>query len=256
MTRPSPLVILCLVLFTFPFLLGQSPTNKPAQPSSPKIQTDTAKVTSTADYSQEAYVVERQSTTVSFDKEGNETREQTSRVRVQTDAGVQAWGLLQFPFPSATQTVEILYVRVHKPDGSVVATPEDNVQDLDAEITRSAPFYSDLREKHVAVKGLSKGDVLEFECRWRPIKPLAQGQFWFAYNFKHDGIVLDERLEIKVPSDRAVKLKSIATTEEKTEGTGKIYSWTFKNLSSDKELESEKRKSKRPPADSLLLTCF
>jgi len=89
---------------------------------------------------------------------------------------------------------------VHKADGSTVLTPADNVQDLDAEITRSAPFYSDQREKHVAVKGLSKGDVLEYQARWRTTKPLIPGQFWFQYNFLHDGIVLAERLEIKVPS--------------------------------------------------------
>ena len=73
-------------------------------------------------------------------------------------------GLLTFPFQSATETVGIDYVRVHKPDGSIQITPPENVQDLDAEITRSAPFYSDLREKHVAVKGLGKGDILEYEA--------------------------------------------------------------------------------------------
>src|SRR5271154_5577084 len=152
------------------------------------------------DYSKEAAVVEQMSTKIAFDNDGNSTREQTSRVRVQTDGGVQRWGLLSFPFQSATQTVEIDYVRVHKADGSTLITPPDNVQDLDSEITRSAPFYSDLREKHVAVKGLSKGDILEYEAHWRTTKPLIPGQFWFEYSFQHDGIVLAERLEIKVPS--------------------------------------------------------
>ena len=118
-------------------------------------------------YSQEASVVEQLSTKIAFDNDGNLTHEQTSRIRVQTDAGVQQWGLLTFPFQSATQTVEIDYVRVHKSDGSTLITPPDNVQDLDSEITRSAPFYSDLREKHVAVKGLGKGDILEFQAHWR-----------------------------------------------------------------------------------------
>jgi hypothetical protein len=127
------------------------------------------------DYSQEAAVIEELSTKVAFDNDGNLTREQTSRVRVQTDAGVQQWGLLKFPFQSATQTVEIDYVRVRKADGSTLLTPPDNVQDLDAEITRSAPFYSDLREKHVAVKGLGKGDMLEYEAHWRTTKPLIPG---------------------------------------------------------------------------------
>jgi hypothetical protein len=81
------------------------------------------------------------------------------------------------------------------------------VQDLDSEITRSAPFYSDLREKHVAVKGLGKGDILEYQAHWHTTKPLIPGQFWFQYSFQHEGIVQDERMEIKVPAERSVKVR-------------------------------------------------
>ena len=89
------------------------------------------------DYSQEAAVIEQMATKIAFDNDGKFNREQTSRVRVQTDSGVKQWGLLSFPFQSATQTVEIDYVRVRKADGTTLITPPDNVQDLDSEITRS-----------------------------------------------------------------------------------------------------------------------
>src|ERR1700676_408190 len=158
------------------------------------------------DYSLEASVIEELTTKIAFDNDGKLAHEQISRVRVQTDSGVQAWGILNFPFQSATQTVEIDYVRVRKPDGSIQITPPDNVQDLDAEITRSAPFYSDLREKHVAVKGLAKGDILEYMAHWHTTKPLVPGQFWYQYSFQHEGIVQDERMEIKVPAERSVKV--------------------------------------------------
>src|ERR1700676_3467469 len=116
------------------------------------------------DYSQEAAVIEQMATKIAFDNDGKFNREQTSRVRVQTDSGVKQWGLLSFPFQSATQTVEIDYVRVRKIDGTTLITPPDNVQDLDSEITRSAPFYRDLRETHVAVKGMGKGDTVGYQA--------------------------------------------------------------------------------------------
>ncbi len=208
------------------------------------------------DYSQEAAVVEEMSTKIAFENDGNFTRDQTTRVRVQTDAGVKQWGLLSFPYQSATQTVEINYVRVRKADGSTLITPPDNVQDLDSEITRSAPFYSDLREKHVAVKGLGKGDVLEYEARWRTTKPLIPGQFWFQYNFEHDGIVLVERMEIKVPAERAVKVKGPQATQTvTTEAGSRTYAWTYSKLQSAKEPESDQKKGtetalgRLPPPD-------
>ncbi len=208
------------------------------------------------DHSQEAAVIEEMSTKIAFDNDGNFAREQTSRVRMQTDAGVKQWGLLNFPFQSATQTVEIDYVRVRKADGSTLITPPDNVQDLDSEITRSAPFYSDLREKHVAVKGLGKGDILEYKAHWRTTKPLIPGQFWFQYSFHHDGIVLDERLEIKVPSERAVKVKGPQATETVTTEVGsRIYTWTYSKQQIAKEPESDQKKEtetalgRLPPPD-------
>jgi Domain of Unknown Function with PDB structure (DUF3857) len=118
--------------------------------------------TTQSDYSQEAAVVEDMTTKLVFQDSGSFTRQQTSKVRILNDSGVKDWGLLSLPYQSATQTVEADYVRVRKPDGTIVSTPSDNIQDLDSEITRAAPFYSDLREKHIAVKGLGKGDVLEY----------------------------------------------------------------------------------------------
>ncbi len=208
-----------------------------------RTQTSPSSTPAKDDYSQEAAVIEEMLTKIAFDNDGNFTLEQITRVRVQTDAGVQQWGLLKLPFQSATQTVDLDYARVRKADGSTVVTPADNIQDLDAEITRSAPFYSDLREKHVAVKGLGKGDILEYQAHWRTTKPLIPGQFWVQYNFHHDGIVLDERVQIKVPAERAVKVKGPQATQTVTTAEGsRIYTWTYSRLQSAKEPEDDQKK--------------
>lgn len=234
---------LCLTLALSALPTGRAQTSPPHTPGKD-------------DYSQEPAVIEEMSTKVAFDNNGNSTREQTSRVRVQTDAGVQQWGLLSFPFQSATQTVEIDYVRVHKADGSTLVTPPDNVQDLDSEITRSAPFYSDLREKHVAVKGLGKGDILEYAAQWHTTKPLTPGQFWFQYSFHHDGIVLNERLEIKVPRERGIKVKGPQAMQTVTTDAGsRTYAWTYSKLQGGMEIEDDQKKAteialgRLPPPD-------
>jgi tetratricopeptide (TPR) repeat protein len=183
------------------------------------------------DYSQEPYVVKKMATKVSFANDGTGTREETTSVRVQSDSGVQHWGLLSFPYRSAEQTIEIEYVRVVKADGRTVVTPEDNVQDLDSEITRAAPLYSDLREKHVAVKSLSIGDTVEFQVIWHTTKPLAPGQFWYEYDFARESIALDQRLEISVPATRTVLVKGPVTPQTVTDVSGvRTYAWSHATL--------------------------
>ena len=207
-----------------------------AQTGSPSAEVKT-------DYSQESAVIEQMDTKIGFDREGKRNREQVTRVRINTDAGMEQWGILSLPYQSAIETVEVAYVRVRKPDNTIVVTAEDNAQDLDAEITRSAPFYSDLREKHIAVKGLAKGDVLEYQTFWHPIKALIPGQFWFEYNFHKQGIVLDERLEISAPVDRAVKFKGPTATQRVEKANGwNTYSWTYTKLKNEKETGSERQK--------------
>jgi tetratricopeptide (TPR) repeat protein len=185
------------------------------------------------DYSQEATVLEDFSYKVKFATDGTSTHEQSARLRVQSDAGVQRAGLLTFSYESGIGSFEIVCVRVHKPDGTTVDTPSDSAQDMASEITRQAPFYSDIREKHVAVKGLSIGDTLEYKTITHVTKPLAPGQFWFNYNFTHDSIVLNEQLEITVPRDRPIKWKSPDTKPAITDSANandRVYTWTTSHL--------------------------
>ena len=195
------------------------------------------------DFSQEAFVDEQDLTRIAFENDGTSTREDSVRLRIQSEAGVQRYGVLTFAYQNATEAVDIDYVRVTKPDGTVVVTPPDNVQDMAAAITREAPFYSDLREKHVAVKGLSVGDILESKAHWHSTKPLAPGQFWYGFNFPHDFIILHLEVQISVPRERAVKWKSPSVQPVITEtGDRRIFSWTSSQLehkSSDQEKKDQ-----------------
>jgi len=216
------------------------------------------------DYSHEAFVSEQDITRVTFENDGTSIRESSARIRIQSGAGVQRFGVLTFPYENSTQTLDIDYVRVRKPDGTTVPTPSDSVQDMPSEITRQAPFYSDLHEKHVAVKGLGVGDVLEFQTHWRTTKPLAPGQFWFAFNFSHDAILLHQELQISVPRERAVKwntstLKPVISDS----GSRRVFTWTSSQLehkSTEQERKDQEQVSyqtergKLPPPDIHLST--
>jgi tetratricopeptide (TPR) repeat protein len=196
-------------------------------------QTPTDKDTGGHDFSKEGALIEQMTTKVVFQSEGTYTYDQHSRVKVQSDAGVRQYGILPFSYQSSVGHVEVRDVHVTKPDGSVVSTPLDSIQDVTSALFRDAPLHSDLREKHVAVKGLEPGDTLEYSVRWQIEKPLAKGQFWTGYQFAKNLVVLDEQLEISVPAEREVKLKS-KTVQPTThlENGRRIYKWKTSNLQS------------------------
>jgi tetratricopeptide (TPR) repeat protein/transglutaminase-like putative cysteine protease len=242
------------------FLLAFAPVAWPqAAPQEPAAQQASAKLSSPPDYSKEPFVVEQYITRMRFEKDGTGLRELLVKIRVQSDAGVQRLGELTFGYNAANERLEMAYVRVHKADGSVIAATPDALKDLTAPIAREAPMYTDTHEVRITVPALRPGETLDYDIRTHLEKPLAPGQFWFEHNFLEGAIVLDEQLEINIPKDRAVKLKTQpgfdpSVTEE---GGRKIYHWSraLRELpSEDEQKKTNARKSPKPPA--IQLTTF
>ncbi len=170
--------------------------------------------------------MERSVTHASLEANGSSVREMSLKVRVQAEAGVQGLATLTFPYTASDQSVDIEYVRVQKPDGTTVETPPSNVLDMPADVTRVAPVYSDIHEKHVTVKGLSVGDTLEYAARFRTSKPPVPGQFWFDYTFLRDVICRDEELELSVPHEVVLTVSSPEVKPQvRDEGRRRIYTW-------------------------------
>ncbi len=180
-----------------------APAVIPAQPS--------ALAAKSPDVSKEALVFDKLITHIREESDGTGTRQTTVRVRILADAGVKDMAVLAFTYTASNQQVDIGYVRVIKPDGSVVVTPDYNVQDMPADVSREAPMYSDIHQKHVAVRGLGVGDVLEYQITLRTLKPEIPGQFWFEYTFEKNLIILDEELDLDVPADKAITVASADT---------------------------------------------
>ena len=226
--RHGPSVV-CLALTLFPTISRAQAPLKPA------------------DHSQEAVVIEQTRTLLRFENDGTGRRELYMRLRTQSEAGVQEWGQLVVGYNAASERPDISFVRVKKPDGSVVTTPADGIQDLTSPVERIAPIYTDFRQKHVTVQGLRPGDTLEFHVVTTIHTALAPGQFWTEYDFNRQAIVLDELVEIDVPRDRAITLKTTPGHEPATrEDAGRrIYKWTRSNLTRP-DPEEEKKKAQEP----------
>jgi tetratricopeptide (TPR) repeat protein len=187
------------------------------------------------EYSKEAFLVNNTATHLHFAADGTSVRTHTSSIKMLSEAGVKTWSVLEFPFASDNEHVDIHYVRVQKSDGSTVVTPPANILELPSEVTRAAPMYSDLKQKQIPVKALSVGDTLEFEVSYIEDKPLVPGQFWYTENFSRGFVVLKETLEIRFPRDKHPKISSPEINPVITEdGADEIYSWTTANAAPTK----------------------
>ena len=219
-------------------------TTPPTRPSKIEVQ-------GPIDYSQEPFVFEQYKVVWRFENDGTGTREQSARIRVQSDAGVQALGQLVFGYNTANEGMEIKYVRVRKADGSIVTAPGDAAQDLPSPIEREAPVYTDFREKHVTVPGLRPGETLEYDIVTTMHTALVPGHFWLSHDFEKQAIVLDEELEVNVPKDRTLTVKTQPGSDPKIENSGsrRLYRWSSANLLPEKKEDEKSSKKKAEGAD-------
>src|SRR5260370_7963399 len=90
-----------------PAVLSQASASPPSQASFPK----------------EAYVFELLHTRVHFEADGKGSRELTARVRIQSESATHEFGLLRLSYASSFESLDIDYVRVRKPDATLLSTP-------------------------------------------------------------------------------------------------------------------------------------
>lgn len=241
------LALVCLCIMSAPPRAQDRPTPLRHSESKPPISAEKP-----SDHSREPFVIEQYFSTARFQNDGTGERDIAVKARIQTDVGAQQLSQIVFAFNSASEQIDVRYVRVRKSDGKVVTVGQDAIKELIAPIARNAPAYSDCKEKHISVPALVPGDTLEYEISKRIVAPPAPGQFWFEHRFLKDSIVLDERLEISVPATRKILLKSSANSRYQTEtANGRInYRWKQSNLAhlpSDSSSKAPEPQVENPP---------
>jgi tetratricopeptide (TPR) repeat protein/transglutaminase-like putative cysteine protease len=205
--------------------------------------------------SEEAAIFERILNRIRFENDGTEVSETEAVIRIQSQAGVEEFGQLVFGYSSATEKLDIEYVRVRKADGQVVTTPEATAQDFAPDVLKEAPMYSDYRQRHISVAALQPGDTLEYRTVTRTLTPLAAGNFWYEYTFPKGVAVAEDRLEIDVPKTRDVKLKTPAREPEIQETADRrIYSWVVKDIHPERDKNKDDANEETGP--DVQLTTF
>jgi transglutaminase-like putative cysteine protease/tetratricopeptide (TPR) repeat protein len=205
--------------------------------------------------SEEGAIFDRILNRIRFESDGTEVSETEAVVQIQSQAGVEEFGQLVFGYSSATEKLDVEYVRVRKPDGQVVVTPDSTAQDFAPDVLKEAPMYSDYRQRHISVVALQPGDTLEYRTVTRVLHPLAAANFWYQYTFPKGLAVHEDRLVIDVPTTKEVKLKTPARQPQMEQTADRrVYTWVVKDL--QPEHETNDGKDDEETAPDVQLTTF
>jgi hypothetical protein len=203
--------------------------------------------------SEEPIVYEKVRGVIRYGDDGTGTKESSARIRVQTYTGVQKVGQLVFPYKGANERVEVKNLKVIKPDGTVVTAGAEAVVDVSSPVVQEAAMYSDARQKHVSVPGLSAGDIIEYDVVTRVFEPFTPGQFWDNWDFVSHSVCLDEEIVLDVPASRSLRVKSpdgmVPTIAE--QAGRRRYTWKTENKKAIEEVNAFRNFQSLNPAEML-----
>ena len=196
----------------------------------------------------EPIVIEQYDHVYTMAADGTGVRVFTVAASVHSEAAVRQLGVLNLPFASGSGHLDLVYVRVRRPDGTVTETPVDQAIEMPSAVTTSAPFYSDLKELQLPVRNLRIGDRLEYQARFVITKPEVPGQFWGSEDFVKEAVTRSQIIELRVPKDLYINVWSpTLKPTETTTATEHVYRWETSNTKPTvgPEAEAEKERDKK-----------
>jgi hypothetical protein len=166
-----------------------------------------------------------------FESDGTGRKEVTAKIRILNQMGALQQGESTFEYKPYSEELQIPYFRVKKKDGSLVDIKTQAVQELNQPTPDQLGQDFDHDERRVTVPGLAPGDLIEYETVTVIHRPLGPGEFFVQHNFEPNAVA-DEQLEVDVPMDRKVRVKSIPTVTfwETSDDLRRVYHWRNLNL--------------------------
>lgn len=172
-------------------------------------------------------------TTVRVERDGSVVRTFRRVMQVLTDAGATHVREQEFGYVPGHQSIAIHWVRVVRPDGSVVSAAPSQIQESDVPSPIStSPVYSDQKIVRMSLSGITAGTILDVDFTITERKPPLPGDFAQTYVFTPGSSIERTRFVLDVPSSvkpniREENLDFRQVTE--TSGGRTRYIWARNN---------------------------
>jgi len=148
------------------------------------------------------------STSVSVREDGGVIRTFRRVIQVLTEAGAATLREQQFTYSPGHQTFVVKWLRVVRPDGSVVSAAPTHVQESDVPAPIStSPVYSDNKVTRVSLSGVTPGTILDVAFAVDEHAPAMKGDFAQTYVFTPGPSIERARFTLEVPSSLLPRIR-------------------------------------------------
>jgi transglutaminase-like putative cysteine protease len=106
----------------------------------------------------------------------------------------------EFSYSPGHQRLTVNWIRVVRPDGSVVSEAPTQVQDADVPATLGDPVYSDTKIRRYSLSGVAPGTIVDWSYSIEEQKPFLPGDFLLSWSVHTGLITRRSRFLVDLPS--------------------------------------------------------
>lgn len=221
------------LLIAAPPLLAQAPRITPA--GDPSIRADTIYrlAVDPAQHAEEDAVYLLDDGVIRLEADGSGTRTFRQVVQVLKPGAATRLQEQSLSWSPQHQKLTVNWVRVVKPDGTVVSDTPSQVQESDVPAARSTPVYTDRRVRRMSLSGVAPGTLVDVSWTIEETKPFMPRDFFEAWRVTTGNTVARSRLIVDLPATVTPRIRETNLNfkrVEKVVGGRRSYMWATKDI--------------------------
>ncbi|HEX6059811.1 MAG TPA: DUF3857 and transglutaminase domain-containing protein [Gemmatimonadaceae bacterium] len=174
---------------------------------------------------------------IRLEADGRHTRTYRQVAQILRQDAVEDWAEQSLGWSPGHEKLTVNWIRVVRPDGSVVSAEPRQVQDADVPATMGDPVYSDRKVRRASLSGVVPGTIVDISYTVEELKPFLPGDFYTTWSVTTAYPVMRSRLVVEVPASvtpliREENLRFQRRTVER--GGRRTYTWATKDVKTER----------------------
>jgi alkylated DNA nucleotide flippase Atl1 len=235
--RHLPFALLPVLVST---ALAQAPVITPR--GDPSVESDTIYrlAVNPADYPDEPFVLLLDDGVVRLESDGRGTRTYRQVVQILTQEAAERFGEQVFSYSSSREKLTVNWLRVVRPDGSIVSAQPTHEQESDAPTALESPIYSDAKLHRATLGGVTPGTLVDWSYTVETLQSVMPGDFFSAWSVTTGRLTRRSRFVVDVPASLTPRIRerNLRFPRRTTESGGRrVYVWATADVPKPPEAE-------------------
>lgn len=222
-----------LVLMSAGAVSAQAPRITPD--GDPSVRNDTIYrlAVDPADHPEETQVVLLDDGVIRLEADGRGTKTYRYVIQILRKEAVEDYEELRFSYAPGHERQTLNWVRVVRPDGTVISDAPTFQQESDVPAQMGNPVYADRRVLRVSLSGLAPGTILDYSYTTEELKPFLDGDQYNSWSLTMGSTVRRSRYIVDLPAGVRPMLKETNLRQPRQErrvGDRRVYTWTGQDI--------------------------